>query len=404
MARRYMTRQPAAHCMTMRGRLVLLGVSAIAVVTTGCSPAPSPAPPSITPPPVAADVLPWPDLVWSVAEGVADTDADPDPSAGAQVVSVTAGPEGFVAVGFQERGPHRDGRIWYSADGTTWHRVGEQDEFDAVELLDVAPSPEGFVALGIGNLGAAVERPHAAFFTSSDGRSWLRIAGVPGSEDTYPESLTGGPDGVVAAGSDVDGASVVWRSVDGQTFERVAIETTDGAVHGIVDPEAVADGYVALGSMSEPPIFMRSTDAERWEPTPIEVAEDMVATELVPGKWGNVVRGIWAPGCTGMAACGGETIAWWSRDGSVWVRLPAADSPIATGVSLVVGAGQHGLLAIDGANAWESPDGWAWRPLPEPGDGSMLVSDAVVRGNVIVAVGATYTADAISEPAIIVAK
>jgi hypothetical protein len=64
----------------------------------------------------------------------------------------------------------------------------------------------------------------------------------------------------------------------------------------------------------------------------------------------------------------------------------------------------HGLLAIDGASAWSSPDGWAWRPLPAPGDGSMLVADAVVDGDVVVAVGAVYGDDGISRSAIAVAK
>lgn len=386
----------------MRARLVLLGVSAFAVATSGCaSPAPSPSP-TVTPPPVAVDVVPWPDIVWTAADGMAE--AAPG-GGGAEVVSVTAGPEGFVAVGFQERGPQRDGRIWFSDDGDTWMQINARGALDSVEMLDVAPSPDGFVALGIGNLGAAVERPNAVFYRSDDGRKWERIPGVPGSEGTYPESVTGGVEGVVAAGSDLDGSSVVWHSPDGEAFERVAIHGPDTAtVEGVVDPEATPDGYVALGSLSEPPVFMRSRDAETWEPTAIEVGQDIVATELVAGQWGYVVRGIWAPGCSGMAACGGQTVGWWSREGKDWVRLPAEGSPIASGASLVVGAGLHGLLAIDGANAWESPDGWAWRPLPEPGDGSMLVSDAVVRGNVIVAVGATYGDDAISRPAIIVAK
>jgi hypothetical protein len=347
------------------------------------------------------DIVPWPDIVWSAAEGLADA----DPGGGAEVVSVTAGPEGFVAVGFQERGPNRDGRVWFSADGETWREIDARGDFEAVEMLDVAPAPDGFVALGIGNLGAAVERPHAVFFHSPDGWSWERLLGVPGSEGTYPESVTGGVDGVIASGSDVNGQSIVWHSKDGEAFEPVQIHGPAAEnVEGVFDPEATHDGYVALGSLSEPPVFIRSKDAETWEPTPIEVGQDIVATEIVAGRWGYVVRGIWAPGCSGMAACGGQTIGWWSREGKDWVRLPAENSPIASGASLVIGAGLHGLLAIDGANAWESPDGWAWRPLPEPGDGSMLVSDAVVRGNVIVAVGATYGDDAISRPAIIVAK
>jgi hypothetical protein len=49
--------------------------------------------------------------------------------------------------------------------------------------------------------------------------------------------------------------------------------------------------------------------------------------------------------------------------------------------SIVVPAGDHGIIAIDGASAWASPNGWGWQPLPEPSDGSMVVFDAVVKGD-----------------------
>ncbi len=96
------------------------------------------------------------------------------------------------------------------------------DAFEGVELVDVAPAPDGFVALGIGTLNPAADQPHAVFFHSSDGRSWDRLVDVPGSADTYPEWLAGGPDEIIAAGSDADGGPAVWRSTDGREFARIA--------------------------------------------------------------------------------------------------------------------------------------------------------------------------------------
>ena len=84
--------------------------------------------------------------------------------------------------------------------------------------------------------------------------------------------------------------------------------------------------------------------------------------------------------------------------------LPDEDTPIGNGASIVVDAGQHGVVAIDGASAWASPNGWGWQPLPEPGDGSMAVFDAVVLGDVIVAVGAIAAEDGTGRSAIVVAK
>jgi hypothetical protein len=381
----------------MRGRWLRLWGLAIASVLLGCSPAPSPTP-AVTQPPVPAEAEPWPDIVWSLGEGVNAG----DPKDGEQAMAVAAGDEGFVAVGYRDDGPIRDGLIWFSADGETWTAVGAPGAFDGVELLDVAPGPHGFVALGVGTLGAAVERPHAVFFRSPDGRSWERLIGVPGSEDTFPESLTGGADGFVAAGSDVEGAAALWRSRDGRVFERLALG--EPAADAITDPHAFGDGYVALGSAGGPPVMLRSTDAETWTASPIDATPDVVAARLIPGRWGYVVQGTWAPDCGEMASCAGQSIAWWSGDGAGWGRLPADGSPVSNGGSIIVEAGDHGLLAIDGASAWASPDGWSWRPLPEPGDGSMAVNDAVVAGDVIVAVGAIYGEDGSSRGAIVVAR
>lgn len=364
----------------------------------GCTPAPSPSP-SVTAPPVPADFVPWPDIVWAPAEGVNAA----GPADAEQVTAVTAGPDGFVAVGYREIGAVRDGLIWHSPDGEAWVPVGAPGVFDGVELLDVAPAPGGFVALGVGTLGAAAERPQAVFYRSLDGRAWERLEQVPGSAETYPDALAGGLDGVVAAGTDADGEPVLWRSDDGRLFERVAIAGASGGA--IVDPQPIAGGFVALGSTSGPPMLLRSTDAQTWAETVIDGAPDVVASRLVPGRWGYVVQGLWAPRCSSTAtvACGGQAIGWWSGDASGWGRLPDG-SPISNGASIVVAAGEHGLLAIDGASAWASPDGWAWRALPEPGDGSMSVSDAVVRADVIVAVGALFGEDGASRGAIVVGR
>jgi hypothetical protein len=380
----------------MRGLRLHLGSLLIVSAVLGCAPAPSPTP-SITAPPLPADVVPWPDVTWSMSEGVDGGEGGSD----AQVAAVTAGPGGFVAVGWWDDGPDRNGLIWFSDDGQSWSSVGGPGQLDSVGLVDVVESPAGYVALGVGALGG-IDRPHAVFLASPDGRTWSRLGQVPGSADTYPEWLAGSHDGVLAAGSDAAGDPAVWSSPDGRSFERVTLELPAGL--SVSDPQAVDGGYAALGGPGSPPSMLRSKDGTAWSATPIDGAADVFATRLVPGKWGWVVQGSWAPTCAGDASCPASAMAWWSGDGGAWGRLPSDGSPAATGGSIVVGAGMHGLLAIDGASAWSSPDGWAWRPLPEPGDGSMLVTDAVVVGDVIVAVGAVYGDDGSSRTAIAIAQ
>ncbi len=377
----------------MRGRSLCVGMWLLVSVLIGCTPTPSPSP-SITPPPTPADFVPWPDIVWRVA----DLPFRPPGPSVERVVAVTATAAGFVAVGYRETDAVRDGTIWWSIGGDVWELV-DDPIFAGVELVDVSPAPGGLVALGV----SSVDRPQAVLFHSTDGRAWERLAVPPGGVDTYPSSLAGDDAAVLATGSAADGSAAAWRSVDGRSFERLPLSGAAG--DAVVTPRVVAGGYVALGSAGEAPTLLGSTDGgASWTSTPIDPDPDVRGMRLVVGRWGLVVQGTWAPGCSPMGSCGGQSIAWWSGDGTVWGRLPGEGSPISNGASIVVPAGEHGLLAIDGANAWSSPDGWAWRSLPEPGDGSIVIDHAVVRGDVIVAVGAEYGEDGSSVGRILVAK
>jgi hypothetical protein len=170
----------------------------------------------------------------------------------------------------------------------------------------------------------------------------------------------------------------------------------------LIDPQAAGAGFVALGTSLHPPTLLHSPDTETWTASMIDQRADTEATALVVGRWGLVVQGVAPPTCED--ACPDTYVAWWSDDGDGWGEIQVKDSPVVNGVSLIVPAGEHGLLAITGADAWSSPDGWAWRPLPSPGDGSVSIDDAVVRGDVIVAVGAENAEDGSSVARILVAR
>jgi hypothetical protein len=378
----------------MRGRSLRVGTVLVVSVVLGCTPGPTPSP-SVTPPPIPADFVPWPDIVWHVV----DLPPQPPESAAERVVAVTATPDSFVAVGYREINAARDGVVWRSTDGEVWEAIDDQ-RFAGVEMLDVSPAPEGLVALGVLSVGDAP--PQAVVFGSTDGQAWERLAPPIGSVAAYPSSLAGDQTGVLATGDDADGNAVVWRSRDGRSFDRMAAAGL--AREAVESPRIVGGGFAALGSFGGPPILLRSTDGASWASTPIDLASDVAGTRLEIGRWGWIVQGTWAPGCGPQASCAGQAIAWWSGDGATWGRLPGEGSPLSNGGSIVVPAGDHGLLAITGADAWSSPDGWAWRSLPEPGDGTVGVDDAVVRGDVIVAVGAENAEDGSSVGRILVAR
>jgi hypothetical protein len=315
-----------------------------------------------------------------------------------RVVAVTATPETFVAVGYREINGVRDAVIWHSSDGEAWEAI--EDQLAGGELVDVSPAPGGLLALG--TLSVVGEPPEAVVFPSTDVRIWAQMTPLPDGVATFASSLAGDETEVLVVGDDNDGKAVLWRSIDGRSFQRL---TVGGAAREAVEsPRVVGGGYAALGPAGAPPILLRSPDGASWTSTPIDRASDVVATRLEIGRWGWLVQGLWAPGCGPLASCAGQSIAWWSGDGLVWTRLPGEGSPLSNGGSIVVPAGNHGMLAISGADAWSSPDGWAWRPLPEPGDGSVSIDDTVVRGDVIVAVGAENAEDGSSVGRILVAR
>ena len=376
--------------------LTVAGVALLALA--GCVPAPSPSP-ALTPPPLPSDALAWGDLVWSPGTIV-------DPPGGAafadQVSAVTAGPGGFVAVGYHELGPTRDGEIWFSADGVDWTAVGRPGLLTGVEPLDVEVGPDGYRLLGTASGGPLGDHVQAVVFGSRDGRTWERLPVLPGGLDTFAQSIAVAEGRVLVTGFDGEGEPAAWLARDGGGFERIDATGTGGA--SLVDPEPVGDGFVALGGLDGPPTVLRSTDGLDWIATPVDVGSEGVATGLVVGRWGSVIQGLLAPGCGASASCAGFPIAWWSGDGTTWGRLPEEGSPVANGGSIVVPAGDHGFVAVDGASAWSSPDGWHWRPLPEPGDGAVGMEDAVVAGEVIVAVGTEYFEDATRAGRILVAR
>jgi hypothetical protein len=365
----------------MRGHSLRVVTWLLASVVLGCAPAPS-ASPSITPPPLPAEFVPWPDLVWRTAE----LPSRPASATGERVGAVTASDDGFVAVGYRETEDVRDGMVWSSTDGETWMAVDDA-LFKRVELVDVAAAPSGFVAVGVESPDG--DHPSTVVYGSDDGRSWRRLPPLPATGDTYPEAMAGGAQGVLVVGSDAAGATAVWRSDDARSFQRVTL--TAPAADGVVDPHAVDDGFIAVGIKDGAPVLLRSADGAAWTASVIDPATDVDASNVVRGRWGIVVHGTATPDCGDPDSCPVEDVGWWSADGTAFGRLPDGDSPVLNGVSLLVPAEEHGLLAIDGANAWSSPDGWAWRSLPEPGDGSVDLDDAVVQGGLIVAVGTEFS-------------
>jgi hypothetical protein len=186
--------------------------------------------------------------VWTSIDGFAWSRV-PDPvsvfSGGATMFSVTAGNRGLVAVG-GERGPEHesgdgDAAVWTSADGFTWSRVTHDESVFGGEgeqqMVSVTAGGPGLVAVGWDTSGGS---PDAAVWTSVDGFAWSRVphneSTFGGDHDETMSSVAVGGPGLVAVGADsfldVDrgqltnyddtiSVAAVWTSIDGLTWQRV---------------------------------------------------------------------------------------------------------------------------------------------------------------------------------------
>jgi hypothetical protein len=338
--------------------------------------------------------------------------------------SVIAGGPGLVAVGWDESPGFSIAAVWTSADGLSWTRVGHDDDvFGAgepggIEMLSVTAGGPGLVA--VGRDGSAGELGAAAVWTSSDGHSWTRVPhdegifGGPGGQEM--ESVVAAGPGLVAVGRTEDASQVgrpaVWTSTDGRRW-ALSITGTDvargsgaEAMHTVASgaPGLVAAGRAHNGSDWDGAVWT-SADGLTWNRVPHH--EDTFGgpdyqwmSSVIAGGPGFVIVG-WE-GTTDQSVAA----VWTSADGLTWNRVLPDEAvfggPGRTWMNAVV-AGGPGLVAVgfsddgeDGsptrAAAWTSEDGLTWTRVPHDeaafgGPGDQTMSSVVLGGPGLVAVG-----------------
>ncbi|MFN2524670.1 MAG: adenylate/guanylate cyclase domain-containing protein [Actinomycetota bacterium] len=93
-----------------------------------------------------------------------------------EMISVTLGPEGFVAAGRDESFGDADSAIWASKDGLRWKRVLHDAEvFGGVghqTIQGIRGGSSGLVAVGSDGFGGGLD---GAVWTSRDGKVWARV-------------------------------------------------------------------------------------------------------------------------------------------------------------------------------------------------------------------------------------
>jgi hypothetical protein len=215
--------------------------------------------------------------VWTSVDGitwsrVAHDEAVFGAIGGQEMNSVTVGGPGLVAVG--NGTDHRGADVWTSVDGITWSLVTDDEaRRDAGygifgppwTIFGGAQGINSVIAAGPGLVAVGSNRGGAAVWTSVDGLTWSAVPadeavfGGTGNQMMHSVTVTGA--GLVAVGAsggyDHDQftrpEAVVWTSVDGITWSRVAHDEAVFGGAGMHSVTVAGAGLVAVGDESSQP-------------------------------------------------------------------------------------------------------------------------------------------------------
>jgi Tol biopolymer transport system component len=289
-------------------------------------------------------------VVWTSRDGRSWTDvptkADVFPP-GSSISEITAGPEGFVAVGHLADGQESTAAIWSSPDGRDWrlHRPGPE----GLQLSSVAAGDGGYVAVGATmECNTDCASREAVVMTSVDGETWVRVPSGPDfrvAQPSDPENAQGAAMyDVVAWGSrfaalgEYDGEPTVWVTTPG-IQEDVPTPTPP-------EPAPVVSSALAYGVDGD--VFLADADGSNAVKIADGVPLDLVE-ECAPGeeRAHYIALGTaWSPD--------GRYLAYWDR-GCPWqVRDDPED---AWGIVRITDTGGNLVASFPG-------QGWtiSWSP------------------------------------------
>jgi hypothetical protein len=287
----------------------------------------------------------------------------------------------LLAVGHADPAPlDEDAAVWTSRDGAHWRRV----DVDALaepgvqRLVDVVEFRGRLIAVGY----TGFEDLDAAVWTTSVGSTgWHREWSVQESGTQAMKKILVVDGGLLVLGWSGDGAEIdaaVWRSADGQSWERIHDPHFEGVgIQQMWTGTVIGRDVIALGAI---PDRDGSKDAgvwrlrdDRWTmlETGLHGAGDQQIRDVAVAPDGTVV----AVGIAGQDQ-GEDAAIWASEVGSirVWRRIPGPFQRSRQQELLAVVATAPGFVAMgwtdrprsgqDGL-AWLSSDGRRWS-TPNP--------------------------------------
>jgi hypothetical protein len=352
---------------------------------------------------------PWQDVLLDDESGVVGPAGYSD-NRGLHANALTAGPSGFVAVGYGEFWTPNGSdathvpMAWFSPDGMQWRRVNLSSiagTASSVMLTSVVATSTGFVAIGDSSSRDLKQNNAVVVLTSTDGLHWVltntlkliwsldadqvvQVGNnllVVGGEEAC---VTGGFNQVAVATSTIfrawsssDGGST-WTQVDstvGGLFNaKLPMPTTAAGcppttdanyIHELFDMFGTAGSFVGVANGKA--IFING-DGSR-----VSTSADLKSFSL-----GNLAGAVPAGGITNFKSpkaqavvpdgpgiallslqarrdatdhqvgAGSQVLAWTSPDGANWTRLPAARPVLIHNLAAFVPSANGSVTLVDG--------------------------------------------------------
>lgn len=176
----------------------------------------------------------------------------PQGGSGVRVHDVIATSDGYVAVGGSGAADRERGVVWFSSDGVNWSARKPLTPPDSTSagLRQVTTYQDKVVAIGTASTGGS--RRAFSAVSDDDGETWT-TAWLPADQAAAVHDLAAAGQGLVAVGwhgTPGEGDSAAWISLDGLSWNRVALTRDRLAGPGMQALTAVAVSgteVVALG-------------------------------------------------------------------------------------------------------------------------------------------------------------
>jgi hypothetical protein len=293
-----------------------------------------------------------------------------------QLVSVTHGSMGWLAVGQVTASAAEHPVVVVSTDGTSWQAADGERVFGAPGLFteQAAANARGYVIVGrqkikqVRNGRVVSVRTVAAVWWSAILTGWQRAGdaaagALDGTGDRQMMAVTAsgpGLSGFVAVGSHGN-QPAAWTSADGgRTWRGADLPRPRGAARAVLEHVASA-GRVVVAAGTETttagqsvPFAARSADGgASWTESALPVPADMTSVTALAAAGGSFT----ATGTYGSTPGHQNVVVWTSADGSSWrAAEPAGQGLTGPGIQAITGLAVAGST-LAGVGFTASPAG-----------------------------------------------